>query len=110
MSKTNLYRVAFHNQGKIYELYADNVRSSDVFGFVEISGLTFDARASVVVDPAEEALRTEFTGVAATLVPMHAVVRIDLVERRGSARIMEVADGGAKVTPLPIFAPRPDKS
>lgn len=110
MSTTTLYRVAFQNQGKVYEVYAEQVRSSDVFGFVELSGLTFDTRESVVVDPSEEALRTEFSGVRATLVPMHAVVRIDEVERRGSARITDAAEAGSKITPFPIPAPRPDRA
>ena len=95
-----IFRVSFHNQGKVYQLHAESVRQGDMYGFVEIHGLIFGEGSSVVIDPAEEKLKTEFGGVSRIILPMHAVIRIDEVEKRGQNKIFEV-DGAGKVTPFP---------
>ncbi|MCU0231981.1 MAG: DUF1820 family protein [Acidobacteria bacterium] len=105
--KKTLYRVAFHNQGQLYELYARRVSHGDLLGFVEVEDLVFGAKGMLVVDPSEERLQREFEGVRRFFVPMHAVVRIDEVERHGPARILEAAPG-ASVAPFPVPLPRPD--
>lgn len=105
-----LYRISFVNQGKVYEVFAREVGQSDMMGFIEIAGFEFGKRSSVVVDPGEETLRSEFEGVERTFVPLHAVVRIDRVAEGGSARITELGEGAGKVTPFPVFAPGPEKS
>ncbi|MEA5444472.1 DUF1820 family protein [Gammaproteobacteria bacterium AB-CW1] len=101
----SIYRVVFNNQDKVYELYARYVNQGAIFGFVEIGGFLFGERSSVVVDPSEEKLRDEFEGVEATQIPLHAVIRIDKVARRGSARITD-REGG-NVTPFPVYGPGP---
>jgi hypothetical protein len=60
-----------------------------------------------VVDPSEEALQREFSGVERTYIPMHAVVRVDEVEKRGSSKILPMTETGGKITtlPTPIYAP-----
>lgn len=105
--KKQIYKVIFINQGKVYEIYAKNVSQGGLFGFVEIEGLLFGEKSTVVVDPSEEALQQEFSGVERTYVPMHAVIRIDQVEKRGVSTIHQVAESAAKITPLPtpIYAP-----
>ncbi len=110
-SKKRVYRVFFHNQGRVFEVYARNVSQGGLWGFVEIEGLLFGEKSALVVDPSEESLQREFADVPRTFVPLHAVIRIDEVEKRGAARIHSVADAG-KVTPLPtpIYSPgRTDK-
>ena len=107
-SKKQIYKIIFSNQGKVYEIYARNVSQGGLFGFVEIEGLLFGERSSVVVDPSEEALRQEFSGVSRTYIPMHAVVRVDQVEKRGVSTIHPVTETtSGKVTPLPgpIYTP-----
>lgn len=104
-----IFRVTFVNQGKIYQLYAEIVRQSEIYGLVEIEGLTFGESSSVVIDPAEEKLKNEFKGVSRTLVPMHAVIRIDEVEKRGQSKILEL-DGDANITPFPTPYFNPGKS
>lgn len=101
-----IYKVIFHNQGKVYELYARSVGQGGIFGFVELSDLLFGEKSTVVVDPGEEALQAEFSGVERTYIPMHAVIRIDEVEKRGAARIHSVS-GDQNVTPMPqtIYTP-----
>ena len=99
MSDENrLFRVIFHNQGQVYEIYACGVAGSNILGFVEVEALTFGERSQVVVDPAEEKLKREFEGVRRTYIPLHAVVRIDEVDRAGDARI---TDATGNVTPFP---------
>ena len=56
MSKP-LYKITFLNHGRVYELYARHVASSALWGFTEVSGLEFDVRDGVLVDPTEERLR-----------------------------------------------------
>ena len=59
MSKS-LYKVVFHNHGKVYELYARRVAASAIWGFTEVGDLVFDVHDGVVVDPTEERLRDEW--------------------------------------------------
>ncbi len=100
MASKPIYRVVFINQGKIYELYARHVGQSDMYGFIEVGELIFGERSAVLVDPAEEKLKAEFTGVKRTYVPMHSVVRVDEVEKEGTNKITNLGDG-EKVTPFP---------
>ncbi len=95
-----LFKVSFVNQGKIYVLYAKSVGQAEVYGFVEIADLIFGENSSIVVDPAEEKLKQEFSGVQRTLVPMHSIVRIDEVEKQGQAKILDL-DGSVNITPFP---------
>lgn len=97
-----IYKVIFLCQGKVYEIYARNVSHGALFGFVEVEELLFGERTTVVVDPSEESLKTEFAGVRRTYVPMHAVVRIDEVEKEGSARVVEGGEEGGKLSPFPV--------
>ena len=109
-AQPRVYKILFHNRGSLYELYARRVEQGSMFGFVEIEGLIFGERSSLVVDPSEERLKAEFSGVLRTYVPLHAVVRIDEVEREGPAKAIDL--GGSNVTPFPfpVFTPNgPEK-
>ncbi len=110
MAKKHIYKVVFHNQGKIYELHASKVDASEIFGFVEISDIIFGERTAVVVDPSEERLKSEFEGVKRTYIPMHAVIRIDEVDKEGANKIVAVSGTGSNVTPfpVPVFPPGGD--
>jgi hypothetical protein len=63
----------------------------------------------VVIDPGEEKLKAEFSGVERTMVPMHSVIRIDQVQKQGQSKIIEL-DGNTKVTPFPTTIMPPGKS
>jgi len=71
MPPKKLYKVIFNNQGKIYEIYAKNVTNSNLFGFVEVEKIVFGERTTIVVDPSEEKIKTEFSGVTRIYIPMH---------------------------------------
>jgi hypothetical protein len=105
MSDNLLYRVVFINQQQVYELYAKRVYQAELLGFVVIEEFVFGESSGVLIDPAEEKLKTEFENIKRSFVPMHEIVRIDQVERRGTAKIVPLErDGasGAKVTRLPF--------
>ena len=46
----------------------------------------------MLVDPSEERLKNEFSGVERSYIPIQAVIRIDAVTERGSARISDLGD------------------
>lgn len=102
----HIYKISFINQGKVYEIYAKNVQQSELFGFIEIADLVFDENSGLVIDPSEEKLKTEFSGVSGTLVPMQSIIRIDKVEKRGQCKIRDL-DTGTNVSPFPspIYTP-----
>ena len=105
--KQQIYKVIFFNQGKVYEIYAKSVSQGGLFGFVEVEGLLFGEKTTVVVDPSEESLQLEFAGVERFYIPLHSVVRIDQVEKRGASKVHPGQEPGGKVTPwpAPIYAP-----
>jgi hypothetical protein len=109
MAKKSVYKIVFQNEGKLFEIYARSVTPSPLLGFVEVEGLLFGERSTVVVDPTEEKLRAEFANVDATHIPMHAIVRIDQVAKRGAAKISPIATGD-KVRSFPTPIPVPDKA
>ena len=104
MSKKLLYKISFYNLNKVYEVYADQVYPSDLYGFITIEGLSFNERSSVVVDPSEEKLKSEFEQVNRFFVPMHSVIRIDEVEKQGIAKI---SDAGENIAHFPssVYSP-----
>lgn len=93
------------NQGKIYEIYARSISHGDLFGFIEVEDLVFGERSSVVVDPAEEKIKSEFAGVQRTYIPMHAVMRIDQVEKQGVSKISNVDGDNVAQFPMPMYTP-----
>ncbi len=103
MPKKTLYKVIFHNQGKIYEIYAKSVHQGAMFGFIEIEKLVFGEKTTVVLDPTEENLKSEFSDVTRTYIPMHSVIRIDEVNKQGTAKITENTGNGENVMPFPVY-------
>lgn len=103
MTNKTIYKIVFHNQGKIYEIYARDVHQSVMFGFIEVEKLLFDERTSVVVDPGEEKLKSEFKGVSRTYIPMHSIIRIDEVEKEGAGKITDTKPG-ENVMPFPVYS------
>ncbi|HSW12492.1 MAG TPA: DUF1820 family protein [Solimonas sp.] len=99
-SKQRLYRVQFSNHGQVYELYAREVSHGAMPGFLEVGKLVFGERSSIVVDPGEEKLKNEFENVERFYVPVHAVIRVDEVNKQGTARVLG-GETGAKIMAFP---------
>lgn len=107
MRSKKLYKITFLSQGKSYELYAHHVGTSELWGFTAVSDLVFEPRGEgLVVDPTEERLREEFGSTRVLHLPMHAVVKVEEVEKRGAAAIRDAASG-EKITPFPLAPPKP---
>jgi hypothetical protein len=107
--KKQIFKVIFTNQGKVYEIYARRVESSEMNGFVEVEDILFGEKTTLLVDPTEEQLKLEFNGVSRTHIPYHAVIRIDEVEREGTGKILHLASPGDLTAPPPHPPSKPDK-
>lgn len=102
MSKKNIYKVIFHNQGKIYEIFARSVYEGEMFGFAVIEEIVFGEMSSVVVDPAEENLKSEFSEVLRSYIPMHSIIRIDEVQKEGTPKITALAEN-SNISSFPTY-------
>ncbi len=105
MSARRLYKISFVNQGKVYEIYARSVSQGTLFGFIEVEKLVFGERSTVVLDPSEERIKSEFEGVRRTYLPMHSVLRIDEVEKEGVSKISKAEGSNIAQFPMPVYTP-----
>ena len=104
MVKKSIFRIMFTSQGKGYEIYARKINQGEMYGFVEIEEIIFGERTNLVVDPSEEALKKEFSGVKKMLIPFHSISRIDEVEKEGSGKVIALA-GADDTSAGPSFLP-----
>jgi hypothetical protein len=109
MAVKPVYKVIFLNQAQVYEVFCSAIYQSEMYGFIEIEEFVFGERSGLLIDPAEEKLKTEFAGVKRSYIPMHSIVRIDEVEKEGPAKISEVKGGSDKIAQFPYgsFMPGP---
>lgn len=105
MAAKILYKIVFMSQGQVYEIYARRVGHGTLFGFVEVEELVFGERSSVVVDPSEEKIKSEFAGVKRTYLPMHSIIRIDEVDKQGKSKISKLEGGNVAQFPVPVYTP-----
>jgi hypothetical protein len=109
MAAKPIYRVVFHQQGEVWELYAREIFQSDLWGFIEVEEFVFDDASKLVVDPSADKLRRTFEGVIRSYLPLNAIVRIDEVEREGTPRAVK-SDGRVAEFPRPFAPPSaPDR-
>ncbi len=108
----SIFKVIYYNSGELYEIYARQVSQDGLYGFIEVEDLIFGERTQVVVDPSEERLKSEFEGVRRFYIPIHAVVRIDEVEKEGHAKIKELTgkEGNVMTFPATMHKPGGDKA
>ena len=112
-AKKTIFRIKFSDQNEVYELYAKHVAQSSLMGFVEIEALIFSHAKKVLVDPSEEKLKIEFAAVKRIYIPLHAVIRIDEVEKSGISKISQLkTNASAKISQFPgtFSTPSEDKS
>ena len=105
MEAKTIYRVSFLSAGEVYEIYAASVGQGGLFGFIEVEEILFGERSKLLIDSSEERLKTEFEGVKRTFIPMHAVLRVDEVEKAGRGRI---TDGKGKIASFPMAMVGPE--
>jgi hypothetical protein len=100
----------FVNQGKVYEIYARKVGQGRLFGFIEIDELVFGERSTVVLDPGEERIKSEFAGVKVTMLPMHSILRIDEVKKQGVSKVSAFEGNNVSPFPMSMYSPANDPS
>ena len=105
MASNHIYKIIFVNQGRVYEVYARKVSHGSLFGFVEVEELVFGERSSVVLDPGEERVKSEFAGVTRTYLPLQSVVRIDEVRKQGVSKIVALEGANVAQFPMPLMPP-----
>ena len=105
MPPSHLFKVLFHAQGKVYEIYARKVSHGGLLGFVEVEELVFGERSSVVLDPGEERIKSEFEGVKRSYLPLHSVLRIDEVKKQGVSKISALEGSNVAQFPMPLYTP-----
>jgi hypothetical protein len=110
MAASHIFKVLFLNQGKVYEIYAKKVTHGSLFGFIEMEDIVFGERSSVVVDPNEERIKTEFEGVKRSFLPLHSVLRIDEVKKQGQAKIVALEGSNVSQFPVPVYTPGGDSN
>jgi len=108
MATSHIFKVMFVNQGKVYDVYARKVSHGGLFGFIEVEELVFGEHSTVVVDPSEERLKSEFAGVKRTYLPLHSIVRIDEVKKQGVSKISVLEGANIAQFPVPVYAPPGD--
>lgn len=108
MSLEAIYKVIFYNRNEVYEIFARTIYQSEMYGFIEVEELLFGERSQVVVDPGEEKLKNEFSGVKRTFIPMQNIIRIDEVDKEGTVKVSEVgANDKIAHFPFPQNGPKP---
>ena len=53
------FRIQFVSQDKVFEVFAKQIYSSDLYGFIEVEEFVFGERSGLLVDPSEEKLKAE---------------------------------------------------
>ena len=93
-SASSIFKVIFYNEGEVFEIYTRNIYQSDMYGFIELEEFLFGERAQVIVDPAEEKLKNEFSNVKRSYIPMQSIIRIDEVEKEGQVKVSDIKGAG----------------
>ena len=87
------------------DLSTEDANHGSMFGFIEVEELVFGERSSVVLDPGEERVKSEFAGVTRSFLPMHSVLRIDEVKQQGVSKISSYEGSNVAQFPIPMYAP-----
>ena len=120
MANQPVYKVIFQNGNQVFEVFARQIYQSDMWGFIEVEEFVFgergrsEARAfadrersKIVVDPSEEKLKNEFSGVKRSYIPLQAIIRIDEVDKEGSSKISDASPGDSNVASFPFAGINP---
>jgi len=99
MPSKKIYKVIFYNQDEVFEIYVSHVFPSEMFGFLEVEELLFGERSQVLIDPGEERLKSEFSGVKRSYIPINSIIRIDEVEQEGTVKVTTIK---SSVTSFPV--------
>jgi hypothetical protein len=99
MKIKSVYKIIFMQLGEIYEVFANQIYQSEMYGFIEVEDYIFNKDKQLVVDPAAEKLNNEFEKVERSYIPINSIIRIDEVQESGEAKIKENKN---KISPIPL--------
>lgn len=102
MANQPVYKVIFQNGTQVFEIFARQIYQSDMWGFIEIEEFVFGERSQILVDPSEEKLKNEFSGVKRSYIPMQSIIRIDEVDKEGSSKVSDAPASSSNVTSFPF--------
>jgi hypothetical protein len=83
----------------VYEIYARDISTDQLLGFLSVAELMFDQREAVVIDPMEEQLKAEFDDVEVLHIPLQQVIKIEQVKAKKSCKIRTLNSDNV-ITPL----------
>jgi hypothetical protein len=107
MANQPVYKVIFHNNNQVFEVFARQIYQSDMWGFIEVEEFVFGERSQILVDPSEEKLKSEFNGVKRSYIPLQAIIRIDEVDKEGTGKISDASSGDSNVSSFPFAGMKP---
>lgn len=85
MGSEVLYKIVFMQGEEQCELYAAGITEDSLMGFVEVDEIYFNHHDSnLVLNTTEEKLKQKFKGVKTTYIPLHVILRIDVVSKPAS--------------------------
>jgi len=92
--RNTYYKVSFELNGEMYQVCARTVKSSDLYGLIELGDFIFP-ESGILYNPGEERVRREFEGIRRTWIPYHAVMRVDEIsdERESESKIVPLNPG-----------------
>lgn len=108
MTNHVLYRITFAYLDAVYEIYAQKMSESSLFGFLEVEDFVFGENSDLVVDPSEERLKLEFSSIKRTYIPIQSVFRIDEVNKKGVSKVRDKSQSSNKISMFPIPGQRKD--
>lgn len=82
-----LYRVLFHQDNKIFEVYSNYISEEALVGFLEVEDLVLtELHSTILIDPDnEDRMRQEFKEVKRCYIPIHLILRIDEIVKEGAS-------------------------
>lgn len=109
MANQSVYKVIFQNGNQVFEVFARQIYQSDMWGFIEVEEFVFGERSAILVDPGEEKLKNEFSGVKRSYIPLQSIIRIDEVDKEGNSKVSSVSAVESNVTKFPFVGIHPSQ-
>lgn len=97
-----IYKIIYYSEEKKHEIYAQSVSQPDLYGFITVESLIFSHDTNnILIDPAEEKLKNEFSGVKRSFFPVSSIIRIDEVIKPGKVKIKDIAGKKTNIATFP---------
>ena len=86
-----LYRITFMNEKhEPLQIYAGSVRMCDILGLMEASDILFIDSSDIIINPEDDKIKKLFHDVAATMIPINSLIRIDEVALKKNTPVIRL--------------------